>query len=126
MAKKKAGKEKDGKSAKNKLKIKSKKESLAKGEGKKRPGRPATKKPVIGWEVSSKDQNRIATEFSNAQKMFDSIGESVSKFAFDAAPKSAMDAVREIIKLQGQMKTMCKTIRVIKKGMKPKFGELSA
>jgi hypothetical protein len=125
MAKKAAVADKK-KSKSNKLKIKNKKESLAKGEGKKRPGRPATKKPVVGWEVSSKDQNKIANEFSNAQKMFDSIGESVSKFAFDAAPKSAMDAVREIIKLQGQMKTMCKTIRVIKKGMKPKFGELPA
>lgn len=103
-----------------------KKKVVAKATGKKRPGRPATKKPVIGWEVSSKDQNRIANEYAAAQKLFDSIGENVSKFAFDAAPKSAMSAVREIVQLQKQMKTMCKSIRVIKKSMKPKFGELSA
>ena len=111
-----------------KLKVTAPKKKVAAkaSDGKKRPGRPPTKKPVIGWEVSSKDQNKIANEFASAQKLFDSIGENVSKFAFDAAPKSAMSAVREIVQLQKQMKTMCKSIRVIKKNMKPKFGELSA
>jgi hypothetical protein len=113
------------------------KEKLAKKRGrkpaadacglkKKGPGRPAYKKPVIGFEISSKDQNKLGSDFSNLQKNFDTIGENVSKFAFEADPKAATTAFKEIVSFQKTMKVFCKTVRTIKKNLKPKYGELTA
>lgn len=112
----------------NKLKKKlseKRKEAGSNGDGRRR-GRPASKKPVVGFEISNKDQNKLGSDFANLQKNFDSVGEQVSKLAFEAAPKSAMGAVREIIALQKGMKTFCKTVRTVKKNLKPKYGEVSA
>ena len=116
----------------NKLKAKlaakkrGRKPAAASAEGKKRPGRPATKKPIIGYEISSKDQNKLGNDFSALQKTFDTIGENVSKFAFEADPVSATAAFKEIVSFQKTMKAFCKTVRTIKKSLKPKFGEVPA
>jgi len=110
----------------NKLKSKLAAKRKASGTEKKRPGRPPSKKPVVGFEITSKDQNKLGSDFANLQKTFDSVGEQVSKLAFEAAPKSAMSAIKEIIALQKGMKTFCKTVRTVKKNLKPKYGEVPA
>lgn len=113
----------------NKLKSKLAAKRKASGvgaTGKKRPGRPPSKKPVIGFEVTSKDQNKLGSDFAHLQKTFDSVGEQVSKLAFEANPKSAMGAIKEIIALQKGMKNFCKTVRTVKKNLKPKYGEIPA
>lgn len=112
----------------NKLKSKlaAKRKASGVDSSKKRPGRPPSKKPVIGFEITSKDQNKLGSDFANLQKTFDSVGEQVSKLAFEAAPKSAMSAIKEIIALQKGMKTFCKTVRTVKKNLKPKYGEVPA
>jgi hypothetical protein len=110
----------------NPLKKKLAEKRKAAGVTGKRRGRPASKKPVVGFEISSKDQNKLGSDFANLQKTFDSVGEQVSKLAFEAAPKSAMSAIKEIITLQKGMKTFCKTVRTVKKNLKPKYGEVPA
>jgi hypothetical protein len=111
----------------NKLKKKlAEKRKTAPDAKKKGPGRPPTRGPLVGYEINNKDQNKLGNDFSNLQKQFDTIGENVSKFAFEADADSATSAFKELVQFQKNVKTFCKTVRSIKKNLKPKYGELPA
>jgi hypothetical protein len=90
------------------------------------PGRPPSKKPVIGYEITNKDQDKIGAEFAKIQEQFDRIAGKVSEFAFEASPKSAIVAIKDIVSLNKNMNGLRRIIRTVKGNLKPKYGDITA